>query len=70
MEKVIRIITYDFFFFFYCFNLFQAPETMKTVSISMWYFSVALGNLIVIFINKMIVFEKKVIYSNFYVLKF
>ena len=39
---------------------FQTPESMKTVSISMWYFCVALGNLIVIFINKFVAFEKKV----------
>lgn len=38
----------------------QTPESMKTVSISMWYFCVALGNLIVIFINKFVAFEKKV----------
>ncbi|VVC43840.1 Proton-dependent oligopeptide transporter family [Cinara cedri] len=41
------------------FSFSEAPETMKTVSISMWYFSVALGNLTVICINKMILFEKK-----------
>lgn len=40
--------------------LSQTPESMKTVSISMWYFCVALGNLIVIFINKFVAFEKKV----------
>ncbi|CAH1711316.1 unnamed protein product [Aphis gossypii] len=38
---------------------FQTPESMKTVSISMWYFCVALGNLTVICINKFIAFEKK-----------
>lgn len=43
-------------------DYFQAPETIKTLSISMWYFSVALGNLIVIIVNKILVFEKKVMF--------
>ncbi|XP_015371216.1 PREDICTED: peptide transporter family 1-like [Diuraphis noxia] len=41
------------------FSFSETPESMKTVSISMWYFCVALGNLIVIFINKFVAFEKK-----------
>ncbi|XP_025415778.1 solute carrier family 15 member 2-like [Sipha flava] len=41
------------------FSFSEAPDSMKTVSISMWYFSVALGNLFVIFINKTVLFEKK-----------
>ncbi|KAE9545482.1 hypothetical protein AGLY_001025, partial [Aphis glycines] len=41
------------------FSFSETPESMKTVSISMWYFCVALGNLTVICINKFIAFEKK-----------
>ncbi|XP_050422571.1 solute carrier family 15 member 2-like, partial [Adelges cooleyi] len=42
------------------FTFSEAPETMKTVSLSMWYFSVALGNLMVIFFNHFaVVFNKK-----------
>ncbi|XP_060836269.1 peptide transporter family 1-like [Rhopalosiphum padi] len=41
------------------FSFSETPESMKTVSISMWYFCVALGNLTVIFINKFVTFEKK-----------
>ncbi|XP_050054253.1 peptide transporter family 1-like isoform X4 [Aphis gossypii] len=43
------------------FSFSETPESMKTVSISMWYFCVALGNLTVICINKFIAFEKKVV---------
>lgn len=39
---------------------------MKTVSISMWYFSVALGNLIVIFVHKTIAFKKQVISNDLF----
>lgn len=52
--------------YLYRYTFFQAPETMKTVSISMWYFSVALGNFIVIFVNATVTFKKKVINSLYY----
>ncbi|XP_050542634.1 solute carrier family 15 member 1-like [Daktulosphaira vitifoliae] len=41
------------------FTFSEAPESMKTVSLSMWYLSVALGNLIVIFFNHTILFDNK-----------
>ena len=41
-------------------SLFQAPKSMKTITIAAWYVSVAFGNLIVILVAQTKIFQSRV----------